>query len=145
MELIQEYGIVGLFFISFAAATILPFSSEAFLFGAVKAGLSKADIFWSASLGNFLGGVSCFYLGHLGKLSWCEKYLKISKDQINRWQDLIQSYGPGLAILTWLPIVGDPLAVALGYFRCHPKYVFVTMYIGKALRYVFVIWLANKL
>ncbi|POB12532.1 MULTISPECIES: YqaA family protein [Pseudomonadati] len=144
MEFIQDYGIVGLFFISFAAATILPFSSEAFLFGAVKAGLSRIDIFWAASLGNFLGGVSCFYLGHLGKISWCERYLKISKEQIVRWQNLIQRFGPALAFLTWLPIVGDPLAVALGYFRCRPAYVFLSMYIGKALRYVFVIWLANK-
>lgn len=145
MDLIQEYGALGLFFISFAAATVLPFSSEVFLFSAVKMGLSKDIIFLSASTGNFLGGVSCYYLGHLGKLSWCEKYLKIGKDQIYRWQHRLQRFGWALALLTWLPIIGDPLAVALGYFRCRPAYVLIAMYLGKAARYVFVIWLANKL
>lgn len=145
MDFIQEYGAWGLFFISFAAATILPFSSEVFLYSAVKIGLPKDVIFLSASTGNFLGGVSCYYLGHLGKLSWCEKYFKISKDDIYRWQHRIQDFGPVLALLTWLPIIGDPLAVALGYFRCRPAYVFASMYVGKAARYVVVIWLANNI
>ncbi|RZF21275.1 DedA family protein [Halobacteriovorax vibrionivorans] len=145
MDLIQEYGVFGLFLISFAAATILPFSSEVFLFSAVKLGLPKTSIFLAASFGNFLGGVSCYYLGHLGKLSWCEKFFKISKEKVLNLQHHIQRFGTLLASLTWMPIIGDPMAVALGYFRCRVAPTFIMMFIGKALRYVFVIWLANEL
>ncbi len=141
VDFINSTGLFGVFFVCFLAATILPFSSEIFVVTALKLGLGKIDVFWAASIGNTLGGVTCFYLGHLGKLIWIEKYLKISKEKIYSFKHRVNQFGALLAVLCWLPIIGDPLAVALGYFRCHPLLTIPSMFIGKAARYVFVIWL----
>ena len=145
VEFINSYGIAGVFAVSFLAATILPFSSELFVVAALKLGMPKVEIFWAASVGNTLGGVTCFGLGRLGRISWCEKYLKISKENILSFKDRVNSFGPLLALLCWLPIVGDPLAVALGYFRCRLMTSTVMMFLGKAGRYAFILWAAQHI
>ena len=67
MEFLIEYGYIGVFIASFLAATILPFSSEVVLTGVLLAGAAYAPCMLSATLGNFLGGMSCYWLGMLGK------------------------------------------------------------------------------
>lgn len=143
VEFVHSYGIAGIFLVSFLAATILPFSSEIFVVAALKTGFDTGELFWAASLGNTLGGASCFYLGRLGKIFWSEKYLKISKEKIYSFKNRVNQFGPVLALLCWLPVIGDPLAVALGYFRCGPMTTMVMMYFGKAGRYAFVLWVAS--
>ena len=77
MELLIEYGYIGVFIAAFLAATILPFSSEVVLTGALLAGAAYMPCMIAATLGNFLGGMSCYWLGMLGKVEWIEKYLKL--------------------------------------------------------------------
>ena len=124
-----------IFLASFLAATILPFSSEALFVYLQYKGVNPLGLLLLASLGNFLGGLTCFYMGKLGKLEWCSKYLRIKKESIDKWQSKINKRGEMLALLCWLPAVGDPLAVGLGYFRCSLGKVAIYMFIGKFLRY----------
>ena len=76
MEFLIAYGYIGVFIASFLAATILPFSSEVVLTGVLLAGSAYWPCMIAATLGNFLGGMSCYWLGMLGKVEWIEKYLK---------------------------------------------------------------------
>ena len=89
MEFLIEYGYIGVFIASFLAATILPFSSEVVLTGVLLAGAAYAPCMISATLGNFLGGMSCYWLGMLGKTEWIEKYLKLDPDKLRRVQGLV--------------------------------------------------------
>ncbi len=141
MQFFEELGLIGLFLVSFLAATILPFSSEAILAIMVSDSKSLISLLVVASLGNILGGMFNYYIGHLGKLSWAEKYLKITKRDIDKWCIKIERFGSILAFFCWLPVIGDPLALALGYFRVSPLKVLIYLSLGKTLRYGVVIYL----
>jgi membrane protein YqaA with SNARE-associated domain len=135
----ETLGYFGLFSASFLAASILPLSSEPLVSLFVY---QKKDLFLIvgiASLGNFLGGMFDYALGRLGKMEWCEKYLGASETSVRAWQAGITRYGSILAFMTWLPIVGDPLAVALGFFRVSVLKVALYMFAGKTARYALLV------
>ena len=130
-----------LFGTSFLAATFLPFSSEVHVAALIYSKKSYLLIFLVASIGNTLGGVFNYYIGLYAKLEWASKYLKISKKQIDKFQSRINNYGSLLALLCWMPIIGDPLSLALGYFKVPLRKVLGLMFLGKALRYLVIIYL----
>lgn len=124
-----------LFLSSFLAATFIPFSSELH-FIAVLEQNNLWEAVTVATLGNTLGGVFTFYLGWLAKWNWIEKYLRVKPEKVEKFKDRITKYGASLAFLTWLPFIGDIIAIALGFFRVSPAKVVVLMTIGKGLRYL---------
>lgn len=135
MEILITWGYIGVFIASFLAATVLPFSSEVVLTGVLVAGAAYWPCMIAATIGNFLGGMSCYYLGRLGKIEWIEKYLKLDRSKIERVQKWIEGKGSIMAFFVFLPGVGDFIAVALGYMRGNVWIVAISMFIGKALRY----------
>jgi membrane protein YqaA with SNARE-associated domain len=135
MIYLETFGYFGLFLAAFIAASILPLSSEPLVSLFVYQEKNLVLIVCIASLGNFLGGMLDYYIGRLGKMKWCEKYLGVNEVKVRGWQSKINRYGSILAFMTWLPIVGDPLAVALGFFRVSVSKVALFMFAGKASRY----------
>lgn len=134
-----ELGYLGLFIAAFLAATVLPFSSEVVFSALVIAGMDMwMCVIW-ATLGNWLGGLSCYYLGYLGKIEWIEKYLKIKKEKIEKLQMWLQGKGGMMAFFVFLPGIGDVIAVALGYLRANVALVAVSMFLGKFIRYI--VWI----
>ncbi|MFT6746645.1 MAG: membrane protein YqaA with SNARE-associated domain [Glaciecola sp.] len=124
-----------LFLSSFLAATVIPFSSEAHLFYLITKNYNPYYLLIVASVGNTLGGISSYYLGYLCKWSWLKKYFGVKKDKVLNYQTKIDKYGVWIALLCWLPVVGDVIAVALGVFKLNWKKVLVLMFVGKAIRY----------
>ena len=55
----------------------------------------------------------------------------------------VEKYGSFAALLTWIPIIGDPIALAMGLMRTRVVPTTVFMFIGKGLRYMAVAWLLN--
>ncbi|MES2800223.1 MAG: YqaA family protein [Bacteroidota bacterium] len=133
-----EVGYTGLFLISFLSATILPIASEGVLAVALMAGLNPWMCLLVASSGNILGGTSNYWLGRVGKPLWLRK-LGFNADKIVSFQKKIEKYGYWLATLSWVPVIGDPLLVALGYFRSPWWKVFALMSIAKIVRYLILI------
>jgi membrane protein YqaA with SNARE-associated domain len=134
-----EWGYLGLFIASFLAATVIPFSSEVVFSALVFGGL---DAWWCvvvATAGNWLGGLTCYYLGRLGKLEWIEKYLRIKKEKLDSFSARIHKYGDWFAFFSFLPFVGDIIAVASGYFRCNIWIAASAMLAGKFIRYL--VWM----
>ncbi|MBN2766214.1 MAG: DedA family protein [Paludibacteraceae bacterium] len=131
-----ELGYLGLFIASFLAATVVPFSSEVVFSALVYGGLNAWTCVFVATTGNWLGGMSCYYLGRLGKLQWIEKYLRIKKEKLDNFTEKIHKYGDWFAFFSFLPGVGDIIAVASGYFRCRWWIVAIAMLVGKFIRYV---------
>jgi membrane protein YqaA with SNARE-associated domain len=136
--LITPLSYAGLFVSSFLAATLVPFSSEALLVTLLLAGYSPVPCVVTATLGNGLGGMSSYGLGYLGNLVWIRRYLRVEAEQLQRLRKHIARFGGLLAFFTWLPVVGDVLAVALGFFKVRPVMVALYMLAGKASRYMFV-------
>ena len=81
MDLIS-LGYFGMFLAAFLAATILPFSSEVVFTTLYWQHFSPFWLVFWASLGNILGGMTCYALGLLGKMEWIEKWMKIKKEKV---------------------------------------------------------------
>ena len=135
MEALAEWGYLGLFISSFLAATIIPLSSEIVLSILIANNYDLSTSLFVASLGNWLGGISSYFIGWLGNWNFIEKYFRVKKAKINQWKEKIDSWGGLLAFLCWLPVIGDPIAIALGFFRTNFYSVILFMFLGKFLRY----------
>lgn len=135
MEFLISYGYIGIFIASFLAATILPFSSEVVLSGVLLAGSSYWPCMIAATFGNFLGGMTCYYLGMVGKIEWIEKYLKMNINKLHKVQNWLKGKGAWVGFLIFLPVVGDLIAVGLGFLRANVWIVAISMLIGKTFRY----------
>ena len=144
MEGLFEFGYLGLLLGSFLAATILPFSSEALLVLMISSGrFNLLNIILTASVGNWMGGMTCYYLGYLGNWKLVEKYLKIKEDKILKFKFWLDKYGSMMAWLCWLPIIGDPLALALGFIRSNVYLVSIYMFLGKLMRYIVIAYFTH--
>lgn len=148
MEWLLNLGYVGLFIGSFLAATVIPFSSDVMLVGMLSAGGQIWICVAVASVGNCLGGLTSYWLGRLGKWEWLEKYARVKPETLIRQKKNVDRFGAALALLTWLPFVGDIFAIALGFYRTEPRKTALLMLIGKTARFVmwallFVYWKQN--
>ena len=121
----ESFSLTALFTSSFLAATLLPGGSEAVLFGVLKL---HPDQLWAAlavaTLGNTLGGMSSWLIGRLIPPTRPLKGLEI----VRRW-------GSPVLLLSWVPVIGDPLCVAAGWLRLNPWWSVLFIALGKFARY----------
>lgn len=136
VQILIDWGYLGLFISALLAGSIIPFSSELVMVALVKVGLSPAICVLAATLGNTLGGMTCYYMGHLGKTDWIEKYFKVKKEKIEKTQRFLQGKGALMAFFAFLPFVGEAIAIALGFMRSNVFLTTTSMFIGKLIRYI---------
>lgn len=141
IELLQQWGVLGLFFGSFFAATIVPFSSDVLLVGALVAGCDPTACVVSATVGNWLGGMSSYLIGWLGRWEWLERWFHVRRETLVRQRERVSRWGVWLALFTWLPVVGDIFAIALGFYRVAPLRCALFIFVGKAIRYLAWTWI----
>lgn len=140
IQLLIDWGYIGLFISALLAGSIIPFSSELVMIALVKVGLSPIICVFAATLGNTLGGMTCYYMGRLGRIDWIEKYFKVKRDKINRMQSFLQGRGSLMAFFAFLPFVGEAIAIALGFMRSNLLLTSTSMFVGKLVRYVTMLW-----
>ncbi len=133
---LYNYGYLGLFFASFLAATILPFSSEALLSYMVYVDYNPLYCIIIATVGNSLGSFFNYFLGSLGRWDLIEKYLRIKQKKIENFKLHVKKYFVLAAFFTWTPVVGDIFSVALGVLKADIKKTFFFIALGKLLRYI---------
>ena len=68
----------------------------------------------SAALGNTVGGMTCYYMGRLGKISWIEKYFKVKKEKVDKMVNFLQGKGALMAFFAFLPAIGEVIFPPLG-------------------------------
>lgn len=136
-----EWGYVGMFLAAFLAGTVVPFSSEVVLAALVhpSTGLNPVICVVSATIGNFLGSLTCYWLGHLGKMEWLVKYFHMNQAKIERMQDYLHNRSAFMAFFAFVPIIGSIIAVALGFLRSNLLIVSISMFLGKLFRYIIVV------
>lgn len=141
-----QWGYLGLFLGSFLAGSIVPFSSEALVVACVGAlHMDPVTSLLVALTGNVSGGMTCYYIGHLGKIEWIEKYAHVSEEKLNRALHFMKNRGAWMGFFAFIPMLGTAISVALGYVRSNPWIVLVTMTLGKLIRYAVLIWGSLKL
>ncbi|MDG1378180.1 MAG: DedA family protein [Yoonia sp.] len=130
-------GYVVLFVSALIAATVLPMQSEAVLVGLLlQETRSVVLLLVVATCGNVLGSVINWYLGRF-LLRWKgHRFFPASDAQLTRAQCWYQRYGRWSLLLSWAPIVGDPLTVVAGIMREPlPRFIAVVT-LAKGARYV---------
>lgn len=128
---------LGLILIAFAAATILPFQSEAVLVGLLLTGdYPTALLVAVASTGNVLGAVANWLLG-IGIERFKDRaWFPVNAERLAQAQRWYQRYGKWSLLGSWLPIIGDPLTVIAGVLR-EPFWMFLILVtIAKVSRYL---------
>lgn len=131
---LPQFGLSTLFIVAFISATLLPLGSEPALFGLLKL---NPDMFWPAILvataGNTLGGAVDWWMGY-GAHKVADKYAHSKHHmRVLAW---LEKLGPKACLLSWLPVVGDPLCAVAGWLRLSFWPCLVYMAIGKFARYV---------
>ena len=130
---LPKFGLSTVFVVSFVSATLLPLGSEPVVFGLVKL---NNDLFWPAiavaTAGNTLGGMVTWAMGY-GAHQAVDKYGH-SPSHVRALQWL-ERLGPKACLLSWLPVVGDPLCAVAGWLKFPIWPCAFYMCVGKFLRY----------
>lgn len=132
-----------LFGSAFLAATILPFYSEVLLFALLREGGDPALLVAVATLGNTLGAVVNWLLGLYILHFQDRRWFYFSAAQIEKAQRWFQRYGVWSLLFAWMPVGGDPLTLIAGIMKVRIVPFLLLVGIGKALRYVFVVYVAD--
>ena len=127
-------GYLGLFLGGFLSSTILPMNSEGVLLILLAQDFEPWTCLIVATIGNSLGGLTNYWIGSLGKLKWLSR-LGMSEKRLSELEAKIKKYGYWLAFFSWVPFIGDPMTIALGYFRVSFWRVTALVVLGKFLRY----------
>ncbi len=133
---------LSLFFISFLAATILPFSSELTLAGLIST--SNNDnllLLVVASFGNVLGSVFNWSIGFYSRNLTTKKWFPFKETQIERSSKWFSKFGKWSLLFAWVPIVGDPLTFVAGLLRVRFLDFIILVAIGKVSRYLIIFYL----
>ena len=131
---LPQFGLSTVFVVSFISATLLPLGSEPVVFGLVTL---NPSLFWPAiavaTVGNTLGGAVTWWMGLASKKV-------VSRYQHNKTNlralDWLERLGPKACLLSWLPVVGDPLCAVAGWLNLPFWPCVIYMAIGKLARYV---------
>jgi len=131
---LPEYGLSTVFVVAFISATLLPMGSEPAVFGLIKL---NPELFWPAILvataGNTLGGAVSWAMG-LGAHKAVDKARGHHVDvRALKW---LERFGPKACLLSWLPVVGDPLCAVAGWLKFPFWPCLAYMAIGKFARYL---------
>ena len=141
IEFFIEWGYVGLFLSAFVAGSIVPFSSEAVMVVLIEMGLSEWGCLAAATVGNTLGGMTCYWIGMAGRREWITRYLRVSDEKLARAERVLAGRGAVMGFFAFLPYVGEAIAVVLGLMRSNMLLNFASMTVGKALRYAAILGL----
>lgn len=136
----------SLFFIAFAAATILPLQSELVVVGLLVAGKQPwPAIVAVASVGNILGSIVNWILGRSLLQFQTKRWFPASKESLLRAENWYRRFGRGSLLLSWVPIFGDPLTIIAGVLR-EPLWSFALLVsLAKTGRYLVLTALTLKL
>jgi membrane protein YqaA with SNARE-associated domain len=136
----MDASLWSLFISAFLSSTLLPGGSEA-----VLAYLATDDqhlpltLLVVATLGNTLGGMTSWGIGRLIAIKFPARGLVKSNHQ--KAMERLQRWGSPLLLLSWLPVIGDPLCVAAGWLRLHWLLSLLFIGAGKAARYAVILYL----
>ena len=145
ISLLISYGYWGMFVTAFVAGSFFPFSSEAVMTGLLAAGLDPWGLIIYGTTGNVLGGMFNYGVGRMGRLEWIERYLHVKQKDLDRATRFMAGRGAWMGFFAFVPILGSAITIVLGLMRANPIISFISITIGKFLRYVVLIYGANLL
>jgi membrane protein YqaA with SNARE-associated domain len=132
---LPRYSLATVFVVALLSSTLLPLGSEPVVFGLIKLNPSS---FWSviaaATAGATVGGGISWLMGYGAERA----YERVAHHAPSNRRALawLQRFGPKACVLSWLPVVGDPLCAVAGWLRLPFWPCLAWMAAGKLGRYV---------
>ncbi|MDH5376743.1 MAG: DedA family protein [Gammaproteobacteria bacterium] len=134
----NDTGLWSLFISALISSTLLPGGSEAVLVYLAQQGQHTDWSLWiSATSGNTLGGVITFFMGW-----WLSRFRpqRIQNDlKLQKSLQRVRKLGSPVLLLSWLPVIGDPLCLAAGWLKASIPISILMILAGKGARYYFLI------
>ncbi len=131
---LPKFGLSTVFVVALVSATLLPLGSEPAVFGLVKL---NPELFWPAVLvataGNTLGGAISWGMGWGAERAYERLAHRKAEARALQW---LERFGAKACLLSWLPVVGDPLCAVAGWLRLPFWPCVLYMAIGKFARYL---------
>ena len=138
-------GYAGLFAAAFVAATILPAQSELLLGGMLISGRFDTILLLAvATAGNVLGSVVNWLLGRYFAHYRDKRWFPASPATMARAEAWFARFGPAVLLLSWVPVIGDPLTVVAGMLRMRFSTFLVVVALAKGGRYLFLAFAVMK-
>lgn len=132
-------GLFLLFISAFGAATLLPLQSEAILLGLLHQQHAAPTLLIAvASIGNILGSCVNWYLGIKAEHFKDKKWFPVSEQKMHKAQQIYHRYGFWSLLLSWMPIIGDPITLIAGLMREQFVRFLLMVSVAKIGRYVFI-------
>lgn len=138
-EFLIDWGYWGLFLSALIAGSVLPFSSEAVMVVLAGMGLDPVGCVVAAALGNTLGGMTCYWIGHLGRREWIGRWLRIDERTLEKASRFLGGRGALMGFFAFLPYIGEAVALLLGLMRSNQWLTAGSMLVGKLVRYLAVL------
>ncbi|HIU17802.1 MAG TPA: DedA family protein [Candidatus Avidesulfovibrio excrementigallinarum] len=108
----------GMFLSAFIAATLFPAQSELVLAGLLAAGdVPPVWLIGVATCGNVLGSVVNWGLGRACHRFSGRRWFPVRPDALERASNWYRRYGRWSLLLSWAPVIGDPLTLAAGLLK----------------------------
>jgi len=130
-----DNGLPALFLLSFFAATVIPLGSEWLIAALILHGWEVAPVVGVATLGNYLGACTTYLVGLWGAGFFMRKRVVVDEAALARAQRLYSRYGVWSLLLSWLPVIGDPLCLVGGAMRVNFPLFTLLVVAGKLARY----------
>ncbi len=137
---LPDSGYPALFLLSFFASTLIPLGSEWLLMALIVEGFAPLPVVLVASLGNVLGSCTSYAIGLYGSAFLTAKILRMNEADRSRAEWFFSRYGSWSLLLSWLPVIGDPLCVVAGMLRVGAGRFGLLVATGKFSRYAVVAW-----
>jgi membrane protein YqaA with SNARE-associated domain len=138
LDLVTSQGYPALFLLSFLASTILPLGSEWMLAALLLNGHNPWFSVAVATAGNTLGACTTYWIGVYGGTFLIGRVLRISDEARQKAERFYGRYGSWSLLLSWVPVLGDPLCLVGGMLRIHPGRFSLLVLTGKLARYAVV-------
>jgi membrane protein YqaA with SNARE-associated domain len=144
---LPKVGLPAVFVVALVSATLVPMGSEPAVWGLIKL---QPELFWPtlvvATAGNTLGGAITWWMGR--GAARAKEALRRRKgrgaldadEPTSRSQRYAQAWlsrwGAKACLLSWLPVVGDPLCAVAGWLNLPFWPCVLYMALGKGARYL---------
>ena len=137
-QFLLDNGLPALFVLSFLAATVVPLGSEWLLVALILKAFPAPEVVLVATVGNYLGACTSYGIGFWGSDFLMHRLLRIDVEHEKKAAAFFRKYGSWSLLLSWVPLIGDPLCLVAGSLRLNLLLFSLLVFAGKLGRYALV-------
>jgi len=140
VNLLVEFGLIGLLLATFISASIIPFPAEPAIFAALTF-YTPILVFFISLLGGILGSLFNYYIGDRG-LRWF--LIKRSPEQEKKARKWFNKWGPHILLVSlWIPFIGDAFSVVAGTVKMEFRKFFFYIAIARVIKLLIIVLAGN--